>query len=118
MAEKIMARDMSAPRKTIVVNGQEYTLAFDCNTLRICEDVYEDHYKRQKNFAEIADELARNRLGAIMAILYASLISGGADLSWQQYTEWFRLENLSSISESLVAGITEALPEARDTTTP
>lgn len=118
MAEQIMARDMSAPKKTIAVNGREYTLVFDCNTLRICEDVYEDHYKRQKNFAAIADELSRNRIGAIMAILYAALISGGAELSWQQYTEWFRLENLSSISEALVAGISEALPEAKETSAP
>ena len=86
MAEKIMARDVSAPRKTFTVNGQEYVLLFDCNALRICEDVYEDHYHRQKNFAEIAEELSRNRIGAIMAILYGALVSGGAELTWQQYT--------------------------------
>ena len=72
MAEEkqVRGRDIAAPLDTLEVSGKQYKLAFTNETFRLAEDVYEYRYGRAKNFAEIAMDLTRSKIGAIMAILY------------------------------------------------
>lgn len=110
-------RDVSAPLETLTINGKEYKLRFDNETFRIAEDVYEDHYKRQKNFAEITMELSRTKIGAIMAVLYGAILSATPDLTlpWADFTRDFRITSIPGVTEALMAGVTAALPDAEDT---
>ena len=82
MAEKmqkseIKARDISRPVDSMELDGETYALAFDLNCFRVAEDVDEQQYGRNLHFGDIVQQLAAGKLGAIMAVLYGALLSGG-----------------------------------------
>lgn len=113
MAEEkqVRGRDIAAP---LEVSGKQYKLAFTNETFRLAEDVYEYRYGRAKNFAEIAMDLTRSKIGAIMAILYGAIVAAAPEtaMTWENFTRDFRITAIPGVADKLMAGVTDALPEA------
>ena len=114
--EGIKARDISRPVDSMELDGQNYPLVFDLDAFRIVEDVYELEYGRSLNFGDILLQLAAGKLGAIMAVLYGALRSGGLDVSFAEYKEKFKLNNIPGIEEKLMANVRKAMPEKSEQT--
>ena len=116
MAEEkqVRGRDIAAPLDTLEVSGNQYKLAFTNETFRLAEDVYEYRYGRAKNFAEIAMDLTRSKIGAIMAILYGAIVAAApeTEMTWEDFTRDFRITAIPGVADKLLAGVTDALPEA------
>lgn len=108
-----LGRDIAAPLDMLEVNGKQYKLAFTNETFRLAEDVYEYHYGRVKNFAEIAMDLTRSKMGAIMAMLYGAIVAASPEttLTWENFTRDFRIAALPGVTDKLMTGVTNALPE-------
>lgn len=106
------ARDISQPMDRLVFDDKEYILKFDNNAFRLAEDVYELHYGRDCNFAEIISQLAKGKLGAIMAVMYGGMVSGGSEMAWKEFTEKFTLTALPGVKEMLIRNVSEAMPKA------
>lgn len=109
--EEIKARDISRPVDSMELDGQTYPLVFDLDAFRIVEDVYELEYGRSLNFGDILLQLAAGKIGAIMAVLFGALKSGGLDMTWAEYKEKFKLGNIPGIEEKLMANVRKAMPE-------
>lgn len=109
--QNVRGRDLTAPTQKMEFDGREYTLRFDMNCFRIAEDVYEEQYGKDRNFAEIAIELTKGRLGAVMAVYYAAMISGGAELAWEEFSEKFRLTDIPGVRDKLTVMLSDALPD-------
>ena len=108
---EVLGRDISRPMDTMELDGQVYPLAHDLNSFRIAEDVYELQYGRNVNFGEIATHLAAGKIGAIMAVLYGALVSGGLSISWQEFSSKFRLTDIPGFRDQLLKNVKDALPE-------
>ena len=116
MAEKmqkseIKARDISRPVDSMELDWETYALAFDLNCFRVAEDVYELQYGRNLNFGDIVQQLAAGKIGAIMAVLYGALLSGGLAISWADYYAKFKIINIPGVKEKLLDNVRKALPE-------
>ena len=115
--KEVTGRDISRPTDHLELGGVDYPLAFDLACMRVAEDVYEVQYGRNVNFANIVMYLAAGKLGAIMAILYGALLSGAKahkaePLTWEEFTEKFRLTSIPAVKELLMEKVKEALPKA------
>lgn len=108
---EIVGRDISRPVETMELDGVTYTLVHDLNSFRVAEDVYELQYGRNTNFGEIATHLAAGRIGAIMAVLYGALVSGGMKMAWKDFYVKFRLTDIPGFKEQLLENVRKALPE-------
>ena len=111
---QIRGRNLSAPTQMMEFDGEKRRLVFDMNCFRIAEDVYEDQYGRDKNFAEIAMELSKGKLGAIMAVYYAGLVSGGLEITWPNFAAVFKLTDIPGVREQLAQLVADALPDPED----
>lgn len=109
---EIKARDISRPMDSMELDGHTYALAFDLNCFRVAEDVYELQYGRNLNFADIVQHLAAGKLGAVMAVLYGALLSGGMSITWKDYYDKFKIINIPGVKEKLLENVRKALPEA------
>ena len=117
MQNEVRAVDISRPTDHLELDGVDYPLGFDLACMRVAEDVYELQYGRNVNFAAIVMHLAAGKLGAIMAILYGALLSGAKahkvePLTWEEFTEKFRLTSIPAVKELLMEKVKEALPKA------
>ena len=116
--KSILARDISRPIDHLELDGVMYPLAFDNGAMRVAEDVYEIQYRRSLNFAEIVKQLAAGKLGAVMAVLYGALLSGmkdsntGEPMTWDEFSEKFRLTSVPGVKELLLKNLQRALPKA------
>ncbi len=108
---EVMGRDISRPVETMELDGVTYTLVHDLNSFRVAEDVYELQYGRNVNFGEIATHLAAGRIGAIMAVLYGALVSGGMQMAWKDFNAKFRLTDIPGFKGQMLANVRKALPE-------
>lgn len=116
---EIRGVDISRPIDHLEMDGVIYPLAFDMNSMRVAEDVYELQYGRNLGFADIVRHLAAGRIGAIMAVLYGALLSGAATsnaepMTWQEFTDKFKLTSIPSIKDLLMRNVQKALPKAED----
>lgn len=107
----IKGRDISRPIDSMELDGQTYPLAFDMAAFRVAEDVYELQYGRNLNFADIVAQLAAGKIGAIMAVLYGALLSGGHKITWAEFYNMFRIINIPGVKDKLMENIKKALPE-------
>ena len=115
--QSYLARDISRPIDRLELDGVTYPLAFDNGAMRVAEDVYEIQYRRSLNFAEIVKQLAAGKLGAVMAVLYGALLSGvkdttGEPMTWDEFSEKFRLTSVPGVKELLLKNLQRALPKA------
>ena len=104
-------RELRAPTQRMEFNGRMYEVRFDMNAFRIAENVFEEYYHQDVNFAEIALRLTRGKLGAIMAVYYAALVSGGADVSWSDFAQNFKLTDIPGVRDKLTELLADALPD-------
>ena len=109
---EIMGRDISRPVDSMELDGVTYPLAFDLNAMRLAEDIYDLQYHRNESYLIIVQHLAAGRIGAIMAVLYGALVSGGLEISWQTFNEKFKLVDIPGFKDFLMANVLKALPEA------
>lgn len=109
--KNVRGRDLTAPTQKMEFNGREYALRFDMNCFRIAEDIYEEQYGQDLNFAEIAMKLVKGKLGAVMAVYYAAMISGGADLRWDDFAAQFKLTDIPGVRDRLSEMLSDALPD-------
>ena len=109
---EIKGRDISRPVDSMELDGVTYPLAFDTNAMRVAEDVYDLQYHRNDSFLVIMQHLAAGRIGAIMAVLYGALNSGGLEISWEEFTNKFKLTDIPGFKDMLMANVRKALPEA------
>lgn len=108
---EIKGRDISRPVDSMELDGVTYPLAFDLNAMRISEDVYDLHYHRNESYLVIVQHLAAGRIGAIMAVLYGALCSGGLEMAWEEFTQKFKLTDIPGFKNMLMANVRKALPE-------
>lgn len=104
-------RELRAPVQTMEFNGREYKVRFDMNAFRIAEDVFEIYFHQDVNFAEIALRLTKGKLGAIMAVYYAALVSGGAEVTWDEFAHNFKLTDIPGVRDKLTELLADALPD-------
>lgn len=109
---EIKGRDISRPVDSMELDGVTYPLAFDTNAMRVAEDVYDLQYHRNDSYLVIVQHLAAGRIGAIMAVLYGALNSGGLEISWKEFTNKFKLTDIPGFKDMLMANVRKALPEA------
>lgn len=109
--KQVHGRELRAPEQRMELGGKTYTLRFDMNAFRIAEDVFEERYGQDANFAEIAMKLTRGKLGAIMAVYYAAMISGGADISWEDFSQQFKLTDIPGVRDKLTVMLADSLPD-------
>lgn len=113
-------RDISAPVTHITLNGQRYPLAFTNQAARVAEDVYESVYGKDMGYAEILVALGKFKYKAVMAVFYGALVAGGADMSWADFDQTFKLDSVDGIRDIIVKGVADSLPkpDAEDGATP
>lgn len=113
----ILARDISSAPQELTLDGKTYRLEFNCDTFRIAEEVYEIHFHREMNFADIVEQLTRRKIGAVMAIFYAGLaegaiMAGGTAMTYNEFVRAFRLDSITGVADVLLEGVSAALPVA------
>ena len=108
---EIKARDIFKPVDSMELGGETYVLAFDLNCFRVAEDVYELQYGRNEHFGNIVRHLATGRIGAIMAVLYGALVSGGNQITWADFYAKFKLTDIPGVKDQLLSNVRKALPE-------
>ena len=114
-------RDMSAPVEFITLNGTQYKTVYNNQTARIAEDVYEQQYGKDVGYGEILKGIAKGKYSAIMALFYAAIISGGAQLSWEDFDAQFHLDSIEGVREIIARAVQKTLPdvpEQEDTESP
>ena len=112
MSEKnVRGRELAAPQTEMEFDGQMCPLKFDMNCFRIAEDVYEEEYGQDANFAEIAVKLTKGRLGAIMAVSYAALVSGGLNITFPNFQAVFKLTDIPGVRDRMTDLLADALPD-------
>ena len=59
-------------------------------------------------------DLTRSKIGAIMAILYGAIVAAApeTEMTWEDFTRDFRITAIPGVADKLMAGVTDALPEA------
>lgn len=107
---KMRGKDVDAPTSEMTLGGEKMPLRFDMETMRIAEDVYEQYFGRNANFADILQYLAMGKIGGIMAILYGALRSAGAEIAWRDFTAAFRLTDVPGVREQLQQQMLAAMP--------
>lgn len=107
-------RDISAPIEQITINGQPYKLLFNNYAARIAEDVYEQYYGKDVGFGDILKGIARGKYSACMALFYAAMIAGGADMPWPEFDQNFKLDSIEGIRDIIMRGVEKALPKANE----
>lgn len=105
------AKDISRPVDRMELGGKTHKLAFDLNAFRVAEDVYELEYNRNLNFGKIVEQLADGKIGAVMALMYGALVSGGYEGSWKEFSAAFKLTDIPGVRDLLIENVTKALPE-------
>ena len=86
--------------------------AYNNRCARICEDVYEQHYGKDLGYGQILGQLAKGKYAAIMAILYAAIVAGGCEMSFEAFDALFSLESIEGMRDLIVQAVEQSLPDA------
>ena len=109
--DNVRGRELRAPAQTMEFDGEQRKIVFSMETFRIAEDVYEEQYGKDKNFAEIAMDLTKGKIGAVMAVYYAALVVGGLDITWANFAAIFKLTDIPGVKDALIEMTADALPD-------
>ena len=104
-------RDVAAPVKGITFKGQRYPMKFNNNAARIAEDIYADVYGKDIGYYGIMNEVAVPRHRALMALIYAGIVAGGADVTWEDFDENFRITDVDGVAQAVRSGVIQSLPD-------
>lgn len=107
-------RNLLPPLREIIMGGEKYRLVFDNRALVAAEAVYEDEYGKNFGIYQIMQECAVPKQRAIMAVIYAAMRSGGANMTWENFLGEFRLSDLPGIQDAVTSAILETLPDGED----
>ena len=109
--ETMKGRDVAAPVEYIQYNGKRYPMKFNNRAARITEDIYADKYDRDIGYYAIISEVAIPKHRAIMAMVYAGIVAAGADVTWEDFEENFKLTDIEGVSQAIHKGIMQSLPD-------
>lgn len=109
--ETMRGRDVAAPVQHVVFNGQRYPMKFNNRAARITEDIYADKYGHDIGYYAIINEVAIPKHRAIMAMVYAGIVAAGADVTWEDFEENFRLTDIDGVSQAIHKGVMQSLPD-------
>lgn len=109
--EIMKGRDVAAPVKYVVFNGQRYPMKFNNRSARIAEDIYADKYGLDIGFYGVLAEMAIPMHRAIMAMVYAGIVASGAKVAWEDFDENFKLTDVEGVAEAIRQGVMQSLPE-------
>ena len=104
-------RDISAPVQHVVFNGKRYPMIFNNRAARITEDIYSDVFGRDIGYYGILNEVAVPKHRAIMAVVFAGIVAAGADVTWEDFDENFKLSDVEGVTEAIRKGMIESLPD-------
>lgn len=104
-------RDVAAPVQYVNFDGNRYPMLFNNRAARITEDVYEEKLGRDIGYYGVLAEAAIPKHRAIMAMVYAGIVAGGADVSWEDFEEKFQLTDIDGVLESIQKGVIQSLPD-------
>ncbi|MBR4081346.1 MAG: hypothetical protein IKK21_06140 [Clostridia bacterium] len=112
MSETIMkGRDVAAPVKQITFMGQRYAMKFNNRAARIAEDIYADQYGADIGYYAIMAEVAMPKHRALMALIYAGIKAAGADVTWEDFDENFRITDVDGVAQAVRHGVIQSLPD-------
>ena len=113
MSEKnITAQDIRAPEITLTIGGKEYKGRFDMTAYAHAEVAYHKEFKEKVNIAVLISELADGMTPAIMAVCYGAIVSGGSDLTWNEFKNKFTFASIPAIRDALTQAVTDSLPDS------
>lgn len=112
MEKQIRGRDISAPIEYITLDGTRYKTVYSNQTARLAEDVYERQYGMDVGYAVILSDLSKGKYRAVMALFYAALRAGGAEMTWEDFDARFRLDSVPGILDVIARAVTQSLPDA------
>lgn len=110
MEKQVKGRDIAAPLEEIVIDGYHYELVFNNRAARYAEDVYENQYGKDVGYADILRGIAKGKYSAIMAIFYGAMKAGGCPLSWDEFDEKFKLDEITGLDTIIMRGVEKSLP--------
>lgn len=113
----VRATDLTAPERTMTLNGTTYRLVFSNAAARYAEDVYADEYglePKKCNYLSILQEASGMRLRAMQAIFYGALRAGGCLMPWAKFDELFTYEAIDGFKEALLAAVGDSLPQTNE----
>ncbi len=106
-------RDVAAPERAIICDGKRYPLVFNNRTARLVEDVYDQYLGRgDLGYYDAMNELATPKHRALMAFMYAAIVSGGGNVAWEDFEKDFRLDDIEGMAATIRTAVVESLPEA------
>ena len=101
--------DMRVNQRVLELNGKAYKLDFDMQAFSYAEQVYKAQFDRDVNVAEIIRDLFDVKISAVMAFCYGAMRSGGAAITWQEFSKHiFTYSNFDTVFD-VVAGAIEEL---------
>lgn len=109
--ETMRGRDVAAPVRHVVFNGQRFLMKFNNRAARIAEDIYAEVYGRDIGYYAIISEVAIPKHRAIMAMVYAGIVASGADIAWEDFEDNFKLTDIEGISQAIHQGVIQSLPD-------
>ena len=112
---ELRGRDVHAPVEFVVLNGVQYKTVYNNRTARIAEDVYEQQYGKDVGYGQILQDVARGKYSAVMAMFYASIISAGTDMSWDEFDAAFNLDSIPGVREIIAGAVAKSLPRTDET---
>lgn len=108
-------RDVAAPERAIIWNGKRYVLTFNNRTARLVEDIYDQHMGRgDLGYYDAMNELAVPKHRALMAFMYAAIVSGGGDVAWEDFEKDFRLDDIEGMAAAIRTAVADSLPEGSE----
>lgn len=113
-SQPIKGRDVDAPIKYINFKGQRLPLVFNNRSARIAEDIYAEKYGKDIGYYAIIAEMVIPRHRALMALIYAGITACGAQVTWEDFDDNFRLTDIDGLTQMVRNGIIDSLPEEED----
>lgn len=110
-AKTIKGREVAAPVTHVTFNGQRYPMIFNNRAARIVEDIYEEKYGRDIGYYGVLAEMAVPKHRALMAMIYGAITASGAEISWEDFDENFKLSDVDGVTEAIRKGVVQSLPD-------
>ena len=107
----VRGQDLSAPLKSVTLEGTRYALKFSNRAARIAEDVYAEQYGKDASYLDILKDMTALKHRALLALVYGAMIAGGADMAYEDFEDQFTYDCIDGLRELIRAGVFEALPE-------
>ena len=109
----VKGADVSAPVRHVKFDGAEYPMVYSNRTARIVEDVYAEEYGHPElGYYDVLSELVVPKHRAVMALAYAAIRAGGAEVTFSDFDERFLITDIEGMRESMQAAVLATLPEA------